>query len=110
GWERKGTGENSYWIRLKGQKRSHLARLILIGIYTGTRPGAIQSLQWLRNTSGGYVDLDREVIFRRADGERVAHNKRKPPVKIAPSLAAHLRRWKRLDGWEDGKTGLRHVV
>lgn len=110
GWEKVGTGDNAYWKRRRDQKRGHLARLILIGIYTGTRSGAIQSLQWIRNTSGGYVDMDREVIFRRADGERVAHNKRKPPVKMAPSLAAHMRRWKKMDGWHGDKSGIRHVV
>jgi integrase len=110
GWEKVRTGDDARWTRRKGQKRMHLARLILIGLYTGTRPGAIKSLQWIRNTSGGWVDLDRGVIFRRAEGERVAHNKRKPPVKMARRLVAHAARWKRLDGWEDDKVGLRYVV
>lgn len=110
GWEKHGTGDNAYWLRRRDQKRSHLARLILIGLYTGTRPGAIKSLQWIRNTAGGWVDLDRGVIFRRAEGERVAHNKRKPPVKMARRLIAHMARWKRLDGWKDGKIGLRYAV
>lgn len=110
GWEKQGDGPNSYWTRRRDQKRGHLARLILIGLYTGTRPGAIKSLQWMRNTSGGWADLDRGVIFRRAEGERVAHNKRKPPVKMARRLLAHMRRWKRLDGWGEDAVGLRHVV
>lgn len=110
GWEKTGTGPNAYWRRRRDQKRSHLARLILIGLYTGTRPGAIKRLQWIRSTTGGWADLDRGVIFRRAEGERVAHNKRKPPVKIARRLLAHMRRWKRLDGWQDDRQGLRHVV
>src|SRR5690606_20882576 len=89
--------------------RPHLARIILIGIYTGTRLGAMLDLQWIRSTTGGYADMDREVIFRRAQGERVAHNKRKPPVKMARRLAAHMRRWRRLDGWDGDRTGLRYV-
>jgi integrase len=100
GWERKG----DKWVRSKDPKRYHLARLILIGLYTGTRPGAILKLQRIRSTTGGYVDMQLGVIFRRAEGERVAHNKRKPPVKIAPRLMSHLRRWDRLD------QGLRYVV
>jgi integrase len=106
GWERQGTR----WTRRRDQKRAHLARLILIGLYTGTRPGAILALQWMRNTDGGWIDLDRGVIFRRAEGERVAHNKRKPPVKIARKLMNHLRRWKRMDGWTDGSAGIRPAV
>ncbi|WP_309083739.1 tyrosine-type recombinase/integrase [Chelativorans sp.] len=119
GWEKvkEGEGPNSYdkWIRRRDQKRSHLARLILIGLYTGTRPGAIKGLQWMRNTTGGWADVERGVIFRRAEGERVAHNKRKPPVKMARRLLAHMKRWRRLEGWEvdaEGKerVGLRFVV
>jgi integrase len=110
GWERVGTGANAFWTRRRDQKRAHLARLILIGLYTGTRPGAIKRLQWIRSTTGGWADVDRGVIFRRADGERVAHNKRKTPVKMAARLLAHMRRWKRLDGWTDGKHGLRYVA
>ena len=86
-------------IRKRYQRRNHLARLVLIGIYTGTRPGAVLALQSVRSTTGGWVDLDRGVIFRRAEGERVAHNKRKTPVKIARRLALHMARWKCLDGW-----------
>lgn len=101
GWEKDEDGE---WHRKRDQKRAHLARLILIGIYTGTRPGAILKLQWMRSTTGGWADMERGVIFRRAEGERVAHNKRKPPVKIARRLMAHLARWQRMD------QGLRYIV
>lgn len=107
-----GTGPNAYetWQRRRYHRATHLARLVLIGLYTGTRPGAIKALQWIRNTEGGWVDLERGVIFRRAEGERVAHNKRKPPVKMAKRLLAHMKRWKRLDGWTEETTGIRYVV
>lgn len=114
GWQKikVGTGANAYekWERRRYHRANHLARLVLIGLYTGTRPGAIKSLQWIRNTEGGWADLERGVIFRRADGERVAHNKRKPPVKIARRLLAHMKRWKRLDGWKDDAVGIRPIV
>lgn len=114
GWEliEEGSGANAFkrWKRRKYHRANHLARLVLIGLYTGTRPGAIKTLQWMRNTEGGWADLERGVIFRRAEGERVAHNKRKPPVKIARRLLAHMQRWKILDGWENGASGIRHVV
>lgn len=110
GWERTGDGADARWRRRRDQKRAHLARLVLIGLYTGTRPGAILSLQWIRSTTGGWVDTRGGIIFRRAEAERVAHNKRKTPVRMAPRLLAHARRWKRLDGWVNGRTGLRHVI
>lgn len=91
----------------------HIARLILIGLYTGTRLGAILNLQWMPNTNGGHVDLDRGVIYRRADGERVAHNKRRTPVKVPPRLLRFLRYWYKADTETDaeGKSvTLRYVV
>lgn len=79
----------------------HLVRLIMIGLYTGTRLSAILNLQWIANTTGGHVDLDRGVIYRRAEGERVAHNKRRTPVKIPPRLLRFLRYWKAVDTTTD---------
>ncbi|MBA5778164.1 tyrosine-type recombinase/integrase [Stappia sp. F7233] len=110
GWERVSEDPDARWRRRPYHRGSHLARLVLIGLYTGTRPGAIKALQWMRNTTGGWADMERGVIFRRAEGERVAHNKRKPPVKIARRLLAHMARWKRMDGWEADRTGLRYIV
>lgn len=109
GWQFK----DGKWTRLSKiirAKRRHLIRLVLLGIYTGTRAGATLKLQWIRSTTGGWADMERKVIFRRAEGERVAHNKRKTPVKIARRLAAHMERWKRKDGWTDEQVGLRYIV
>ncbi len=52
------------------QKCDHIIRLVLIGTYTGTRLSPILGLQWMPNTTGGYVDLDKGVIYRKAMGER----------------------------------------
>jgi integrase len=75
--------------------RAHLARFILLGIYTGTRHAALLKLQWLRNTTGGFVDLDAGVIHRRA-AAAVETAKRKPAIPIPPRLLPHLRRWRRM--------------
>ena len=91
----------------------HLVRLIMIGLYTGTRLSAVLNLQWMPNTNGGHVDLDRGVIYRRAEGQRVAHNKRRTPVKVPPRLLRFLRYWKAADTAKDqeGKEiHLRYVV
>lgn len=91
----------------------HLIRLILIGLYTGTRLSAVLNLQWMANTTAGHVDLDRGVIYRRAEGERVAHNKRRTPVKIPPRLLRFLKYWKAKDTVTDeaGKqVTIRYVV
>jgi integrase len=85
---------------LKGQKVEtgkrplrHLARFILIGLYTGTRAGVIASASPIPAIGRSYVDLDRGIFYRLAQG-KAETNKRQPPVPIPPRLLAHLRRWK----------------
>lgn len=75
----------------------HLARFILIGVYTGSRPGAILGLNWDRGIGRGWVDLERGLIYRRAEGARETA-KRQPPVPLAPELWRLMRRWARKDG------------
>ena len=73
----------------------HLARFILVGLYTGTRHDAILRLQWMANTTGGWFDLDAGVLYRRPQ-DAIESNKRRTPSPIAPRLLPHLRRWRRL--------------
>jgi integrase len=71
----------------------HIARFILIGIYTGTRAGAIASASPYAEPGRSYVDLERGIFYRKPIGKR-ATKKRQPPAPIPPRLMAHLRRWK----------------
>jgi integrase len=87
--------------RLKGQQIEtdrrplrHLARFILIGLYTGTRASAIASASPYREVGHSFVDLDHGIFYRLAIGRR-ATNKRQSPAPIPPRLLAHLRRWVR---------------
>jgi integrase len=86
---------------LKGQKVQtdkrplrHLARFLLLGLYTGTRAGAIATASPYRAEGRSFVDLDRGIYYRLAQGRR-ATNKRQPPVPIPDRLLAHMRRWVR---------------
>jgi integrase len=88
GWDRNG-------LRHRSRINRHLARFILLALYTGTRHDAILRLQWTPNTQGGWIDLDAGVIYRKA-GAAVDSSKRRPPVPIPPRLLPHLRRWRRL--------------
>src|SRR5262245_35194757 len=72
----------------------HLARFILIGLYTGTRAGAIASASPIRGEGRSFVDLERGVFYRLAEGRR-ATKKRQPPAPIPRRLLAHLRRWEK---------------
>jgi integrase len=71
----------------------HLARFILLGLYTGTRASAIASASVERGEGRSYVDLDNGIFYRLAEGRRET-KKRQPPVPIPPRLLAHLQRWK----------------
>jgi integrase len=86
--------------RLRAAKRNartrHVGRQLLIGVYSGTRPGAILALQWLPSPAAGWVDVDGGILHRRAINARRT-NKRQPPVRIHTRLLPHLTRWRRLD-------------
>ncbi len=70
----------------------HLRRFILLGIYTGTRSGALLALHW------SWIDIQSGVMHRRAPGTTDSATKRRPPVRLGRKILAHLRRWKRIDG------------
>ena len=73
----------------------HVARFILVGLYTGTRAGSICGAALMPTIGRGYVDLDKGVFVRKGLGLRET-NKRQPTVDINPRLLAHMRRWRRL--------------
>ncbi|MGY3692214.1 integrase [Bradyrhizobium sp. USDA 3240] len=85
-------------LRMPTDKRPlrHLARFILIGIYSGSRAGAIAAASPIPAVGRSFVDLDRGIYYRRRQGD-ARTNKRQPPVPIPPRLLVHLRRWHRLD-------------
>ena len=120
-WACLATRETQGAVKTDRRPLRHLARFILVGVYTGSRPGAILGLSWHQQIGRGYVDQDNGMIYRRAEGARET-NKRQPPVPMAPRLLAHMRRWARIDGgfgpvvrWQGAsvlsvKTGLNRAV
>ncbi len=97
GWR---LGEDGRWRRLPKSaraNRAHLRRFLLIGFYTGTRPGVIPKLLWHESPSSAYADLDAGIIYRRGKAERERRTKRRPLVRIPARLLAHMRRWRKLD-------------
>ena len=85
----------------RNPKARHLARFILVALYTGTRSEAILGLRFMPHTGGGWVDIEAGLIYRRS-ADQAETKKRQPPAPIPRSLLAHLRRWKR--------NGARYVV
>ena len=88
-------GFNRDGTRNRFRINRHLARFILIALYTGTRHDAILQLQWLASTSGGWFDLASGVLYRRPQ-DAIETNKRRTPSPIPPRLMPHLRRWRKL--------------
>jgi len=76
--------------------RAHIARFLLIGVYSGTRPGAILGLKWIPSTTSGWFDLEAGVLHRRGTRARRSR-KRQPPAKIHARLLPHLKRWRAMD-------------
>lgn len=92
--------ENGKWTRLSltaQTNRAHLRRFILIGVYTGTRPGVIPKLLWHESATQAYVALDDGTIYRRGKDEKDHRTKRRPLVRIPGRLAAHMKRWAAAD-------------
>lgn len=83
----------------------HVVRFLLLGLHTATRSGAILALRWLPSTSGGWIDVDRGLLYRAASGATQTR-KRQPPAKIPPKLLPWLRRWKA----EDEARGRSYVI
>jgi integrase len=71
----------------------HLARFILMGVYTGTRSGSILKASVVRSPERAWVDLDHDMFFRLPEDQVEADNKRYPAVRMPRNLAAHIRRW-----------------
>jgi integrase len=95
-WLTRAEAARLLWAAHRGEGK-HVARFILIGLYTGTRHDAILKLRWLPATDGGWIDLEAGLIYRRGDGEADS-SKRRPPVPISARLGAHLRRWRAKGG------------
>jgi len=89
GWDKEGKRHKDKILR-------HVARFIIIGLYTGTRHRAILALHWEEQPHAGWVDLKHRVLHRRG-GEEIETKKRRPKIRIGNRLFAHLKRWREMD-------------
>jgi len=78
-------------LRIDGR---HLAKFILVGLYTGTRKAAILSLSIDQpSPTGGWIDPDQGVLYRLPMGAQQT-KKRQTPARLPRQLLGHVRRWK----------------
>ncbi|MGA9855084.1 MAG: site-specific integrase [Gammaproteobacteria bacterium] len=73
--------------------RRHVARFILVALYTTRRKGAILSAALSPAEGRPWADLDRGVLYG-APGARRS-KKRQPAIALPLRLLGHLRRWKK---------------
>jgi integrase len=74
-------------------KCKHLARYLLVSIYTGRRASVVCSASFVREPGRTWIDLDRGMMLP-PERARVT-NKRNPPVPLPPRLLVHLRAWRK---------------
>jgi integrase len=87
--------EKQQGVRTDRASRRHIARFILVGLYTGTRSGAICGAATMPTVGRGYVDYEAGVFYRQAIGRRKT-KKRQLPVKLPRKLLNHMRRWREI--------------
>ncbi len=86
--------EKQKGLETNRRSRRHIARFILVALYTGTRASAVCGAALEPTPGHGWIDLNRGVFYRRPKG-RQETKKRQPPIPLPLRLLAHLRRWKR---------------
>lgn len=85
--------ETQKGVETDRRSRRHIARFLLVGLYTGTRSASICAASFDPQEGRSWVNVDRGVFYRRAAGARET-KKRQPPVRLPKRLVAHLRRWR----------------
>lgn len=100
-WLTRSEAAKLVWAAWRNPKAKHLARFILVALYTGTRKTAILKMRYLPNTEGGWVDTKTGIMTRRGEGQAET-KKRTPTARLPRQLLAHLRRWE--------ANGARYVV
>ena len=83
------------WSAYRSPRGKHHTRFILLAVYTGTRKESILALGFMPNLTGGWIDVERGLMYRKGSTERES-NKRRKPVKLTRRLLAHCRRWQAL--------------
>ena len=81
------------WAAWRRPKCKHIAKFILIGVYTGRRASVLCSASFQRESGRAWIDL-RSGMLLPPEGVRTT-NKRNPAISIPPRLMPHLRAWRR---------------
>lgn len=79
----------------KKRTGKHIARFILVGLYTGTRHDAVLGASFKEEEGKGWIDMEKGIFNRLRIGKKKT-KKLQTPVRLPDRLMVHLRRWQRL--------------
>jgi integrase len=103
-WRRQMAAERLRAARHRPETR-HIAKLIVLGLYSGSRVQTMLRLRWMPSVDACWVDVDKGLIYRRGSGTGESR-KRQPACRIHQRLLPHLRRWRE----KDSANGVTHVI
>lgn len=72
----------------------HLARFILMGVYTGSRTTPILKASVYAASGRAFLDLETGLYHRLPEDVVEAGNKRSPTSRLGTRITAHVRRWR----------------
>lgn len=78
----------------KSRRTRHVAKFILVAVYTGTRSTAILNLGWRASKECGHIDLEQGILYRSGQAERQT-KKRRRPARLPRQLLLHARLWRK---------------
>lgn len=73
----------------------HIARFILLGLYTGTRHDALCGASIVKGPGLGWIDTEAGLYHRLREGQKKTA-KRQPTIRLPRKMLNHILRWKRL--------------
>src|SRR5690606_12706423 len=82
-------------IARKDPNLRHIARMLLIGVYTGSRPGAMLDLRWvpLRKVAGSILSLRRSTGRGSANAKPRSGNRRRASTRAYCRISSASARW-----------------
>ncbi|MDE4911231.1 tyrosine-type recombinase/integrase [Methylobacterium sp. 092160098-2] len=86
--------------------RRIIYRLLVLGLYTGTRGTAMRELRWECSADGGCIDVEGRHIHRRGFGLDPSQGKPRASSRISTKLATTVARWRDADR----AAGIAHVI
>lgn len=99
-WLDRNEAAHLLWTAWRRPKCKHVAKFILIALYTGRRAAVICGASFRREPGRPWVDLRTGMLWPPARGK--VTNKRNPPIQLPGKLLVHMRAWAR--------AGQRYVV